>query len=101
MKIKLIIPVIKVKKIDSMFWHPETESTPQEQVNYIKNLSEIVSIKQRAELVFVTNSPYIVEAIDAYFGNSNTIFSDGEKEIEAAEFYKHFAQPMKQVTQII
>lgn len=97
MKIKLIIPIFSIEKKNDMIWFPETELSPDNQVEYIKSIKEF----KGETLTVVTFSPYIAEAVCKVFESEidiNDFYSDGEKIISSDEFWKYFAEPMKKMS---
>jgi len=95
MKINLIIPVYGYNKTIALqnVLFPESGLIPAKQVEFIKNFFEDEKTKEQSEVTIITVSPYIAEG---FCNKAETVtFSDGKKEIESEDFWKHFAEPMR------
>lgn len=79
--------------------YPETEKTPQEQVDFIKSLAQDPDIAKQNEISVITTSFYIIEGIMKLFKltDENIIFSDGRDNVDANVIWTLMAKPMKEL----
>lgn len=102
MKIKIIIPVYSS---ESDFPHPETRLTPKRQIEWVRQFANDIQILDKDVISVATNSSYIAEALhkirqpinkgDNFGDLIEVIYSDGKEDIDSNIFWKHFADPMR------
>lgn len=98
MKITIIVPVRSFIAHENFVVFPEHALTPAGQIKWLIDFEKFHKEGTgRSNVTVVTGSPYIAEGLCKIEG-AEIVFSDGENELTSEQFFYHFADPMRRMT---